>query len=132
MKTQQQQDEELQQWIDEIKEQQPVIIVEGKKDQAALEALGIKNIILLSKKPMQSIVEGIVKRNKENKGILILTDFDKKGKELAQQLRRDFLNEGIIADKTSRRWLRRNTRVSHIEGLYRYKENLRKSDSKSF
>ena len=42
--------EELLEWIEKLKESDAVIIVEGKEDRAALERLGIGNIIQLNKK----------------------------------------------------------------------------------
>ena len=65
--------------IEKIKQNNTLVIVEGKKDSKALESFGIKNIIQLNKKPLFVIIEEIYDKNKE---CIILTDLDKQGKKL--------------------------------------------------
>lgn len=90
------------------------IIVEGKKDKRALEDLGLTNIITLDK-PLYRVVESI-----KSKEISILTDFDKKGKELYQKLKQECSREGIKVNNKLRSFLIRNTQLVHIEGLSAY------------
>jgi 2,5-diamino-6-(ribosylamino)-4(3H)-pyrimidinone 5'-phosphate reductase len=61
------------------------VIVEGKKDVRALESLGLIKIIPLNNKPLIKLVHDVV--NRGIKEIIILTDFDKKGRMLAAKLR---------------------------------------------
>ena len=74
---------DLQEWIDKLVKEQPDIIVEGLKDKRALEKLGLKKIITL-KKPLYATVEDVASKTAQ---VLILTDLDKKGKELFARLR---------------------------------------------
>ncbi len=111
--------EEFSKLIEKIKYSNTVIIVEGKKDKAALNKLGIMNIVELTKKPLFQIVEEIANDSRE---IIILTDLDKKGKELYGKLSRDFNKYGIKINNELRNFLFKNTKLRQIEGLSSYLE----------
>ena len=68
--------------LEELKEK--VVIVEGKKDEKALKSLGVKNIIAINGKPLYRIMEIALKVKEE---LVILTDFDKKGREIEKRLK---------------------------------------------
>ena len=106
--------EEFNKLIEKIKNSGTAIIVEGKKDRAALEKLGLTNIQELSKKPLFQIVEEVANENNE---IIILTDLDRKGKELYGKLSRDFHKYGIKINNELREFLFKNTKLRQIEGL---------------
>jgi len=112
---------EIQDFVDELKKSQKLIIVEGKKDKQALEKLGIKNIITLSKKPIFQIIEDISKKNKE---VVILTDLDKQGKELFGKLNSGLSYHGVKVDNKFREFLFKETKLRQIEGLVSYLENF--------
>ena len=98
-----------------------LIIVEGKKDKAALNYIGINNyIITLSKKPIFATIESISNLTDET---IILTDFDKKGKELYGKLNSGLQKLGVKVDHYFREWLQKNTKLSHVEGLEKYIKN---------
>lgn len=104
--------------IDKLNNYKYIIIVEGKKDRITLEKLGIKNnIIELSKKPIYKIIEEIASQDKE---CIILTDFDKKGKQLYGKLNSGLTRLGVKVNNKFREFLQKNTKISHIEGLYSY------------
>jgi len=109
--------EELNKEISRLKNSKKLIIVEGKKDRIALEKLGIKNIIELSKKPLFQIIEDISHKNKE---CIVLTDLDKKGKQLYGKLNSGLSRLGVKVNNRFREFLQKNTRLSHIEGLRTY------------
>lgn len=109
--------EELHEELLKLKNCDKVIIVEGKKDRAALEKLGFENIIELSKKPLFQIIEDISNKNKE---CIILTDFDKKGEQLYGKLNSGLSRLGVKVDNKLRGFLQKKTRLSHIEGLFTY------------
>ena len=109
--------EELNEEINKFKKTDKLIIVEGKKDSIALKKLGFKNIIELSKKPLFQIIEDISNKNKE---CIILTDLDKKGKQLYGELNSGLCKYGVKVDNKFREFLQKNTRLSHIEGLFTY------------
>ncbi len=109
--------EELNEELSKLKDSNKLIIVEGKKDRIALEKLGFKNIAELSKKPLFQIIEDI---SNEHKECIILTDLDKKGKELYGKLNSGLSRLGVKVDNRFREFLQKNTRLSHIEGLFTY------------
>lgn len=106
--------EEFQELVDKIKDSNISIIVEGKKDRISLEKLGLKNIIELSKKPLYQIVEEVSSVNNE---CIILTDLDKKGKELYGKLNNDLQKHGVKINNSFRNFLFKNTKIRQIEGL---------------
>lgn len=75
--------EEFIKLINELKEK--VIVVEGKKDEKALSGLGLKNIVDISGKPLFEVALALSRTEKE---IVILTDFDREGRKLAERLNR--------------------------------------------
>ena len=109
--------EELNRIIEKIKSLNIPVIVEGKKDRAALEKLGIINIVELSKKPLFHIVEEVSDSNEE---CIILTDLDKKGKELYGKLNSDFQKRGVKINNELRNFLFKTTKLRQIEGLTSY------------
>jgi len=113
--------EELNKLIGKIKISNILVIVEGKKDKAALQKLGISNIMELSKKPLFQIVEEIVGSNKE---CIILTDLDKEGKQIYSKLNSDLQRHGIKVNNKFREFLFKCTKLRQIEGIYTYFENL--------
>ncbi len=108
-------------YLEKIKTSNILVIVEGKKDRAALEHFGIKNIAELSRKPIFSIIESISSKNKK---CIILTDLDKKGKELYGKLNHGLQNIGVNVDNGFRNFLYKNTELRQIEGLVSYMENI--------
>ncbi len=114
--------EELNQEISKLRTSNELIIVEGKKDRIALEKLGLKNITELSKKPLFQIIEDISNNNKE---CIILTDLDKKGKQLYGKLNSGLSRLGVKVDNQFREFLQKNTHLSHIEGLHTYIMKIR-------
>ena len=102
-------------FISSLKNEDKIIIVEGNKDKAALAKFNI-DCITLSKYPLYKICEDIAE---EGKDVIILTDFDKKGKQLYGRLKKNLERLGVKIDHKYREWLQRNTKLSHIEGLKR-------------
>jgi 5S rRNA maturation endonuclease (ribonuclease M5) len=94
-------------------EKNALVIVEGKKDAAALKAVGFRRIITLNK-PLYEIAESITEKR-----ILILTDLDKKGKEIYSKLKRDLCKRGVVVDDALRNLLFK-TELRQIEGLTHY------------
>jgi len=73
--------EELKEILDDLKDK--LLIVEGKNDKKALKSLGLKDIIAIEGRPLYEVVENI----KTTKEIVILTDFDRKGRDIGKKLR---------------------------------------------
>jgi 5S rRNA maturation endonuclease (ribonuclease M5) len=77
--------EEFLELLKELNER--LVIVEGKRDVNALSALGLKHILPLNSMSPANLVLGIYSSGIE-KEVVILTDFDRKGRALALELRR--------------------------------------------
>ena len=102
-----------------------VIIVEGKKDVAALKSLGFGKIYAIHQTsvPIKIRVEEISKLIDKNEKVCILTDFDKKGKQLYLLLKPMFQELGVKVD-SGLRGLVLVSGVSHIEGLYDFLKKI--------
>lgn len=109
--------EELTLFIEKIKSSNILVVVEGKKDKAALQTFGLSNIIELSKKPLFQIVEEISAFNDE---CIILTDLDKKGKQLYSKLNSDLQRNGVKVNNKFREFLFKHTKLRQIEGITSY------------
>ncbi|MBW2978426.1 toprim domain-containing protein [Candidatus Woesearchaeota archaeon] len=112
---------EFEEFIEKLKQasKEKIILVEGKKDKAALESFGIKNIITL-KKPLYVIIEDIVETKKE---CILLVDLDKKGKELYARISSKLKQFGVKIDNYFREFLFK-TKLRQIEGINTYLEKL--------
>jgi len=111
-------DKEINEFILKLRSSNKLIIVEGKKDKAALEALGLKNIITLNK-PLYKVVEDV-----KCKECVILTDLDKKGKQLYGYLSSNLQRFGVKVDNNFRNFLFKKTELRQIEGLRTYIHKL--------
>ena len=114
--------EELNEFIEKLKESNKLIIVEGEKDRKALEQLGINNIITLNKEPLFKIAENI---SKEHKEVIILTDLDKKGKQLYGKLNSSLQRLGLRVDNSFRNFLLKKTKLRQIEGITNYLKKIK-------
>lgn len=73
--------------VNELKDLEAVILVEGKRDREALSKLGIKRVMDISGKSVEDVVEDVSKNYDE---VLILTDFDEEGRIIEKILKREF------------------------------------------
>ena len=79
------------------------VIVEGMNDKAALRRLGLKGKILSFKSSGQTLldfVDGI-----GSKRVLVLTDFDKEGHEVAARITEELEHQGVKVEMSLRRQL---------------------------
>jgi len=106
----------LDDFIDKLKQSNKLIIVEGKKDKNALEKVGIKNIFVLNG-PLYKNIEKVSDNEKE---VIILTDLDKEGRKLFSRLNSGLQERGITVDNRFREFLFKETKLRQIEGLTRY------------
>ena len=102
-----------------------VIVVEGKKDVSSMKALGFEKVYAIHstgvslKERIEQIIEKLEKRDR----ICILTDLDKKGKQLYFLLKKEFGELGVRLD-SSLRGILIKARVSHVEGLYSFMKKV--------
>lgn len=106
----------LEDWIQDLKKSDKLILVEGIKDKKALQLLGIRNTITI-KQPLYQLIEEISSKTKE---CILLLDLDPEGKKLYSRLRHQLQKRGIKVDTKFREFLFKNTKLTHIEGLTKY------------
>ncbi len=109
--------------IREYSERAP-IVVEGKKDVEALNALGIFDVVSVNAKggPVGT-VEFLEERSVRE--IIILTDYDRRGEQLHKRLRELAISAGIAVNDTLRKKLHEATHVKYVEDLARILEKER-------
>ena len=103
------------------------IIVEGKRDSQALRELGVKgSIIMAARRPALDLAESVAKDFDE---IIILTDWDREGDELALKIEGYLRYTKAHADLEIRRMFKRYLRkeIKDVESLSRYMEQIRDS-----
>jgi 5S rRNA maturation endonuclease (ribonuclease M5) len=96
------------------------VIVEGKKDKASLEKLGVKEVITL-KRPVFEVCEEVSKKYRE---VAVLTDLDKEGRRLYSKVKVNLERQGVKINNNFRNFLFRETNLRQIEGLDTYIDNL--------
>lgn len=106
--------QELDLFVEELKQSNKAVIVEGRKDKEALEKLGIKRVYALNCKPLFVFIEQIAKNNKD---VIILTDLDKEGKKLYRALSSGLQKYGVRVDNYFREFIFKKTRIRQIEGF---------------
>lgn len=105
----------MKEWLEKLRNSKKLIIVEGKKDKATLEKLGVKNVVAISRKPLYAFIESI-----NVKEVIILTDLDRTGKKIYSILKHALQAKGIKVDKYFREYLFKHSKITQIEGLYHY------------
>lgn len=110
------------------KSQKYLVVVEGKKDKKALEELGFPFIFVLNEdgKSLHEKIEEIEELAGKKK-VCVLTDLDKKGKQLYLLMKKELSMRNVRMDNTLRGILLGN-HVSHVEGLARFVEHQQKLD----
>lgn len=116
----------LKKWLLElqIESKTKSVLVEGKKDRAALRKLGINSTQLHRTK--KSLYETIEELSSKKECILLL-DLDKQGKKLYGKVKAELKHNGVKTNSTFRNFLFVKTRLRVIEGLDTYLQNLQKT-----
>jgi 2,5-diamino-6-(ribosylamino)-4(3H)-pyrimidinone 5'-phosphate reductase len=105
------------------------IIVEGKNDIEALRALGVEGKIISAKTGGKSILDVISEVEKcTAKEVIMLLDFDRRGKEWTKRLKQNLENAKTKINITfwSRLLAFVGTEVKDVEGLATYMETLKR------
>ncbi len=100
--------------IEKIKDK--VIIVEGKKDKNCLNEFGVDKVVSIEGIALFEIVDKLP----ECKEVVLLTDLDRKGKELYSKIRNILIRNGYKIDNNFRNFLFRETKIRQIEGLRKH------------
>lgn len=101
------------------------IIVEGQRDERALRALGATGpIIMASRRPALELAEDAARKYKK---IVILTDWDLKGEEMARIMEQMLLHTPSNVDIEIRERLKKLVRkeIKDVESLSIYVERMR-------
>ena len=101
------------------------IIVEGRKDRESLRALGAHGpVIMASQRPSLILAEDVARAHRE---IIVLTDWDEKGEEMALQIEKHLRCSGSRGDVEIRSRLKRLVKkeIKDVESLSRYVERMR-------
>lgn len=96
------------------------ILVEGRRDKAALRNLGVRvPIVQASTRPLFGLLPS-------HRKVIVLTDYDREGRDIARAIEATARSLGIAPDLEYRRRIQRATmgEISHIEGLDTYLVNL--------
>ncbi|ADU96555.1 toprim domain-containing protein [Thermovibrio ammonificans] len=75
------------------------VVVEGKRDQHALEILGVDNVYALKGKPFHDAAQEL---SELFKGAVILTDLDRQGEEIFKKLQKVLPSYGLKVDSSFR------------------------------
>jgi 5S rRNA maturation endonuclease (ribonuclease M5) len=105
------------------------IIVEGKNDIEALRVLGVEGKIMSAKTGGKSILDVISEVEKlAPKEVIMLLDFDRRGRELTKRLRQDLEKAKTKINLTFWNKLLElvGTEVKDVEGLATYTETLKR------
>ncbi|MBI2143063.1 toprim domain-containing protein [Candidatus Woesearchaeota archaeon] len=107
--------EEIMGEIKKIADRKIAVVVEGKKDRAALEKLGVSSsIFVLSRKPLFAVAEEVAANYK---AVAILTDLDAEGRKLYGKLSTLLQRLGVKIDDSLRNFLFKHTQLRQIEGI---------------
>jgi len=99
--------------INEIIRSKKLVIVEGPKDVAKLEKLGISRVISLSRMPLCAFCE---KLSQEHDEVILLMDNDVEGKKLYSKLKAELTRLRIKINPKEQKFLTQ-LKISHVEGL---------------
>lgn len=114
--------------IERIRRENVLVIVEGKHDRQALNRLGISNVYEINQDQVSlfSRIEAILKKleekPREKRVAIILTDLDRKGKQLFKIIFSKLQENGVKVSNHLRTCLF-DEKISHIEGLASFVEN---------
>ncbi|MBI4441144.1 toprim domain-containing protein [Candidatus Woesearchaeota archaeon] len=107
----------LESWIEKLRQTDALILVEGKKDMAALAELGITHVMQVKGRPLYQVVEAVAAGHKE---CILLVDLDKEGRKLFAYFTKTLSERGIRINNEFRLFLFRTTELRQIEGLAKY------------
>jgi len=107
--------------LNDLSEEGAAILVEGKRDAAALAGLGYAGPVY-TVSILTSTAAAREKLRREVSTMIILTDLDSEGRRLASRYVRFLSHEGISASLAQRRRLSKASRgvFLHIENLRRF------------
>jgi len=124
--------EKIETILDEIRNSGLPILVEGDKDRASLNELGIYGeMFFASRHSLISLAEKISETQSE---VIILTDWDRRGDKLAGRITAYLRSMGVIPNNSHRNMLKALVKkeIKDVESLNKYVEKLRNKKGKGF
>jgi 5S rRNA maturation endonuclease (ribonuclease M5) len=109
----------------EVSLQGAAVIVEGRRDEQALRALGLRGpVIMASRRPALDLAEDAARSYPQ---IVLLTDWDAKGDEMARIIELHLRSAGARPDLEIRSRLKRLVKkeIKDVESLSLYMERMR-------
>jgi 5S rRNA maturation endonuclease (ribonuclease M5) len=109
----------------EASDEGAVIIVEGERDERSLRDLGVEGPILrAARRPALEVAEEAALSFKQ---VVVLTDWDRAGEELARKMAEYLLSSGARVDLDTRDRLKKMVRreIKDVESLSRFVERVR-------
>jgi len=103
--------------LSDIRCSETLLVVEGKRDREALRRAGLDNIVEISGRQLERVVD-IVKSKQSQ--VTILTDYDKEGVKQYKRLKKLLLSDEIKVDDSFRREFKRAFLVNRVEELNGY------------
>ena len=106
-----------------------LVIVEGKRDVSVLRNLGLEAPILKTQTRLSrpKLIEKIIDEAGKDKQVLILTDFDKKGKEIYRFIEKELELSSIKNLKRERRMIRKYmedwTTIEQLVSLFKRRDS---------
>jgi len=93
-----------------------VVLVEGKRDAAALEEIGVSaGVIEAAGRKPERVISVALSRLKPKQKVVLLFDYDAEGDRKAREFEELFSAEGIFCDGVRRKNFRRLLGVSQVE-----------------
>jgi 5S rRNA maturation endonuclease (ribonuclease M5) len=111
-----------------------LVIVEGKRDVTVLRNLGLEAPIIQTQTRLSrfKLVEKIVAETGKDGQVLILTDYDKKGKEIYRFIEKELELGGVKNLKRERRMIRKYmedwTTIEQLVSLFKRSDSPEASD----
>ena len=109
--------------LKELEESGKPILVEGKRDKAALERIGVKNRIFLINLTPDELCKRVSNVADE---AVILTDFDEAGEKLGKRIEEALHSYNVLPNTEVRRKLRYLLGVYNFEDIGRKMEEFKK------
>ncbi len=118
--------EELVASLVEASEEGAAMIVEGERDERSLRDLGVEGpIVRAARRPALEVAEEAAR---DYKDLVVLTDWDRAGEELARRIERHLLPTRARVDLDTRERLKRMVRreIKDVESLSSFVERVRR------
>jgi 5S rRNA maturation endonuclease (ribonuclease M5) len=107
------------------------ILVEGRRDEGALKELGVKGEIIRVRQYRKRLFE-LAEELSSYKNVVILTDFDREGEDLAKEIERQLHHWGVQTVMREKVRSAVSWATRQIEGLNKVKGMQEKLNNKQF